>query len=79
MNADFFQYKFLRKFLKKVFHDVDIHNSFVDWELDLRYNLNCKDNHFDGIFLEHVLEHLNIIDAINLLKEVNRILKPRNC
>ena len=77
VNADFFQYKFLRKFLKKkVFHDVDIHNSFVDWELDLRFNLNCKDNHFDGIFLEHVLEHLNIIDAINLLKEVNRILKP---
>ena len=24
--------------------------------------------------LEYVLEHLNIIDAINLLKEVNRIL-----
>ena len=69
VNADFFSYNILRKFLKKKQYNLD-------WQIDLRYKLNCKNNYFEGILLEHVLEHLNILDGINLIKELYRILKP---
>ena len=46
------------------------------WQLDLRYPLLCPDNAFDGVFSEHVLEHLYIDEALLLLKEIFRILKP---
>lgn len=46
------------------------------WQLDLRYPLKCQDNAFDGVFSEHVLEHLYIDDALALLREIYRILKP---
>ncbi|TLD92635.1 methyltransferase domain-containing protein [Helicobacter magdeburgensis] len=46
------------------------------WQLDLRYPLLCPDNAFDGVFSEHVLEHLYIDYALSLLKEIFRILKP---
>ena len=69
VNADFFSFNILRKLLKKKQYKLD-------WEIDLRYKLNCKDNYFNGILLEHVLEHLNILDGIKLIKELHRILMP---
>ncbi|WP_334088891.1 class I SAM-dependent methyltransferase, partial [Helicobacter typhlonius] len=46
------------------------------WQLDLRYPLQCPSHTFDGVFSEHTLEHLYIDDAIALLREIFRILKP---
>ncbi|PCI28043.1 MAG: hypothetical protein COB67_07255 [SAR324 cluster bacterium] len=65
INADFF-YRF--KFWKK-----DVLN--LEWQLDLRYPLMCKDETFDGIFSEHTLEHLYPSQAKLLLKELYRVLK----
>lgn len=65
VNADFF-YKF--KFWKK-------YSLTRDWQLDLRYPLDCPDGVFDGIFFEHTLEHLYPDDAQNLLRELHRIMK----
>ncbi|BAZ47705.1 hypothetical protein NIES4103_03070 [Nostoc sp. NIES-4103] len=47
-----------------------------DWMLDLRYPLNCKDNVWDGVFSSHTLEHLYPDEALQLLKELNRTMKP---
>jgi predicted SAM-dependent methyltransferase len=47
-----------------------------DWMLDLRYPLNCDDNVWDGVFTEHTLEHIYPDRAIQLLKELNRTMKP---
>ena len=71
VNADFFQFNFLRKLLKKPILDQKL-----DWELDIRHPIKCSDNFFCGIFLEHVLEHLKINDAIITLSELRRILIP---
>ena len=43
---------------------------------DLRYRLPYNENIFKGIFLEHTLEHLHPFDAIFLMSEIKRILKP---
>ena len=47
-----------------------------DWMVDLRKPLKCPDNWFDGLFTEHVLEHLQPADARHILEECLRILKP---
>jgi len=65
INADFF-YKF--KFWKK-------NKIKKQWQLDLRYPLNCRDEIFDGIYSEHVLEHLYPSQVENLLIELYRVLK----
>jgi predicted SAM-dependent methyltransferase len=70
INADFFPNLFphlsrIIDFLKPPY-----------WMLDLRYPINCDSDVFDGIYCGHTLEHLTMRDAINLLKEVYRILKP---
>lgn len=65
VNADFFSYRF---FSEK--------RASMQWQLDLRYPLNCSNEVFDGIFTEHTLEHLYPDDAERLLKELYRILKP---
>lgn len=49
---------------------------FPDWMIDLRFPLDCHDEIFDGVFTEHTLEHLDPHDALNLLKEVWRTMKP---
>ena len=36
----------------------------------------CPDNYWDGIFTEHVLEHLSYKDAIFAIGECYRPLKP---
>jgi len=65
INADFFyRFKFWKKdILKK------------EWQLDLRYPLECKDEVFDGIFTEHTFEHLYPSQIKLLLLELYRILK----
>ena len=47
-----------------------------DVQLDLRYPLLCPDNSVDGVYTCHTLEHLLPLDAINLINEIFRILKP---
>ena len=64
VNADFFRFRFWKKDLLK-----------IEWQLDLRYPLECQDEVFDGIFTEHTLEHLYPDDAKKLLKELYRVLK----
>lgn len=48
----------------------------VDYEADFRYPLKIDDDSVDGIFTEHVLEHLTYDQVERLLKECHRILKP---
>lgn len=70
INADFFIFpkvKFWRK--KKNIINPDL-------ELDLRYPINCPNDVIDGIYSGHVLEHLYPPDALHLLQEIYRILKP---
>ncbi len=65
INADFFcRFKFWKKDIRK-----------LEWQLDLRYPLQCNDEVFDGIFTEHTLEHLSPNDSKKLLGELYRILK----
>lgn len=46
------------------------------WGLDLRYPLDCPDNHWDGVYTEHTMEHLHPADGLALLREVHRTMKP---
>ena len=63
-NLDFFPMKFNEIFSHKhVGHD-------------LRKPLPYKNDVFEGAFSEHTLEHLYFDEAINLLTEVKRVLKP---
>ena len=65
INADFFyKFKFWKKDLMK-----------LQWQLDLRFPLDCADEIFDGIYSEHTLEHLYFDEACQLLKELHRVLK----
>ena len=41
---------------------------------DLRYPLPYNNNVFKGVYSEHTLEHLYPFEAINLLKEIHRVL-----
>jgi len=50
-------------------------NPKLEWYLDLRYPLRCRDSVFDGVFSEHTLEHLYPDDALRLLKELHRVMK----
>ncbi|MDJ0902261.1 MAG: methyltransferase domain-containing protein [Xenococcus sp. MO_188.B8] len=65
INADFF--------LKPI---IDVFSLKPDWMLDLRYPLKCDDNVWDGVFSEHVIEHLYPHEVLNLLRELNRTMKP---
>ncbi len=68
INADFFyRFKFWKKDTKK-----------IQWQLDLRYPLNCANGVFDGIHVEHALEHFYPDRALILLKELHRILKKNS-
>ena len=64
VNADFYRRRFWR-----------IPRSY--WMVDLRYPLNCDDDYWDGVFSQHVLEHLYPADVYNLLVELLRTLKPK--
>lgn len=47
--------------------------------MDFNRKLPFPDNCFDGIFCEHVLEHFNLENGQNLLRECYRILQPCGC
>mgnify|MGYP001263031083 CR=1 FL=1 len=65
IHCDFYTRDFFNIFKKKNFLC-----------LDLRYKLPFNDNQFEGIFSEHTLEHLYPSEALKLLNEIYRILKP---
>lgn len=46
-----------------------------DWELDFRYPLKCDNNVWEGVYTEHVLEHLYRDDVVKLLVELHRTMK----
>lgn len=47
-----------------------------DWRLDISRPWRCDGDHWDGIFAQHVLEHLHYSDAVATLAECLRTLKP---
>ncbi|HET6379287.1 MAG TPA: methyltransferase domain-containing protein [Methylocella sp.] len=47
-----------------------------DWQLDAAKPWKAPDNYFDGIFTQHVLEHFPYRQAIFVLDECYRTLKP---
>lgn len=68
-NADFFSFNTARRLLGK-------DTITLDWEIDLRHPLKCKDGTFNGVLMEHVLEHLTVRHAQAILRELRRIIKP---
>ncbi len=58
------------------FHHYLTHpETLPDWWMDGTRRWRCRDGVFDGIFSEHVLEHLPYRGAYRLLKECLRTLK----
>jgi predicted SAM-dependent methyltransferase len=47
-----------------------------NWRLDITRPWRCLANHWDGVFTEHVLEHVSYSQAIFVLRECLRTLKP---
>lgn len=47
-----------------------------NWLMDCSTRWNCDDDHWDGIFTEHVLEHLSYAEAVACLREARRTMKP---
>ena len=47
-----------------------------DWMLDATKPWNCPDNHWNGVFSQHMLEHLPYRNAVFALREIHRTLKP---
>ncbi len=68
-NADFFPFNGLRRLLGRPAKPVD-------WGLDIRYPLKCRDAFFKGVFCEHTLEHIDVWAGIQLMGELHRVLQP---
>lgn len=47
-----------------------------DWTLDITRPWRCADDYWDGIFTQHVIEHVSYSDAVKVLQESFRTLKP---
>jgi predicted SAM-dependent methyltransferase len=47
-----------------------------DWRLDVSRPWKCPDDFWDGIFTQHVIEHLSYSAAARALRECFRTLKP---
>jgi len=47
-----------------------------NWRLDITRPWRCPADHWDGVFTEHVLEHVSYSQAVVVLKECLRTLKP---
>lgn len=58
-NADFYRFRKIK----------------IDWMLDAGKKWKCDSDYWDGIFSEHVLEHLTYKSAIKCLNECYRTLK----
>lgn len=65
-NADEFAFK--RMLREKSFRP--------DWRLDITRNWRCLDNFWDGIFTQHVIEHVTYSEAVFVFRECLRTLKP---
>jgi predicted SAM-dependent methyltransferase len=65
INAD--EYAFKRALRQKRFRP--------DWRLDITHPWKCMDNYWDGIFTQHVLEHITYSEAVFVLEECFRTLK----
>lgn len=48
----------------------------TEQDCDIRYKLPYEDSSVEAIFTEHVLEHINFVEAVGFLEECFRILKP---
>ena len=63
----------------KGFINVDFYsffgNSSLDYQADFRYPLNIADEVADGIFTEHMVEHLSYEEVQIFFSECHRILK----
>lgn len=66
VNADFFRLPLYTPVTGKA----------PNWELDLRYPLQCRSDYWDGVFCEHVLEHAYPLEVKKLCSEIYRTLKP---
>lgn len=79
-NAWFAHHSLLRKILEMV-RIINPTNRGAQWNVkplvhDLRKPLPFKDDTFLGIYASHVLEHLYLVEAQQLLSECRRIVKP---
>jgi predicted SAM-dependent methyltransferase len=66
VNAD--DYAFKRGLREQAFRP--------NWRLDITRPWNCPADHWDGVFTEHVLEHVSYSEAIFVMRECLRTLKP---
>tara|TARA_R110002126_G_scaffold25583_5_gene87490 strand:- start:7652 stop:8311 length:660 start_codon:yes stop_codon:yes gene_type:complete len=66
INADFYR---LHQILTR-------HPLRPDWMLDLTRRFHCDNDVFDGVYLEHVNEHLLYTQNFDMLSEVFRTMKP---
>jgi predicted SAM-dependent methyltransferase len=79
-NAWLTQHRFLRKLVGLV-HLVPRDSMETQWPknivvADLRKRLNFPDNSFDAVYSSHTIEHLFHNQALDVLKEARRVLKP---
>jgi predicted SAM-dependent methyltransferase len=65
VNAD--DYAFKRGMREQAFRP--------NWRLDITRPWNCPADHWDGVFTEHVLEHVSYSEAIATLRECLRTMK----
>lgn len=47
-----------------------------DWMLDATRPWRCPDDHWTGVFSQHMLEHVSYRNAVFVLREIHRTLKP---
>jgi predicted SAM-dependent methyltransferase len=47
-----------------------------NWRLDITRPWKCAADHWDGVFTEHVLEHVSYSEAILVMRECLRTMKP---
>ena len=50
--------------------------TWPEWLLDAGRPWRCPDDHWSGIFTEHMLEHLSYAQAVTALSEAFRTLRP---
>src|SRR2546421_11201949 len=56
--------------------NVDMIGAAADLVWDLRWPLPFKSESIDAIFHEHLLEHLALPEAVGMIKECFRLLRP---
>ena len=66
VNADFYRLNLLLPWCRER----------PDWMLDITLPFECPDDHWDGVLLEHVSEHLLYSENLSMMREVLRTLEP---